>query len=74
MSLQRCRSPASPDNISCHAVFAAARCTNQLGEGGYAFVYLAKELPTSERPSAASDAVAIKKVRLQLAPLPNCTL
>lgn len=29
-------------------------------------MYLAKELPTSERPSAPSDAVAIKKVRLQL--------
>ncbi|KAF6249724.1 kinase-like domain-containing protein [Scenedesmus sp. NREL 46B-D3] len=38
------------------------RVIKQLGEGGYAFVYLAKELPTSERPSAASDAVAIKKI------------
>jgi hypothetical protein len=46
----------------------------QLGEGGYAFVYLAKELPTSERPSAASDGVAIKKVTLQLAPLPDFML
>ncbi|WIA39603.1 hypothetical protein OEZ86_005687 [Tetradesmus obliquus] len=38
------------------------RVIKQLGEGGYAFVYLAKELPTSERPSAPSDAVAIKKI------------
>lgn len=34
----------------------------QLGEGGYAFVYLAKELNTAEAPLASQDAVAIKKV------------
>lgn len=36
--------------------------SRQIGEGGYAFVYLAKELPTAGRPIASAEAVAIKKV------------
>lgn len=63
-----------PNSSICYAAanLTSAICLSivdahawQLGEGGYAFVYLAKELPTAERPYAADDAVAIKKVGQQ---------
>lgn len=34
----------------------------QLGEGGYAFVYLVRELPTPQRPLVDSEPLALKRV------------
>lgn len=34
----------------------------QLGEGGYAFVYLAKPVPAAGTESAGAEPVAVKKV------------
>lgn len=44
----------------------ASVCTVQLGEGGYAFVYLAKPLKNSGRGQFTGDPVAIKKVCVTL--------
>lgn len=57
-----CLSPAYP--ARCHPLgqLILLSVSRQIGEGGYAFVYLAKELPTAGRPIASAEAVAIKKV------------
>lgn len=36
----------------------------QLGEGGYSFVYLVRELPTEEHPAIPESFYALKKVCL----------
>jgi hypothetical protein len=39
----------------------------QLGEGGYAFVYLVKEVPTPQHPLVEATPFAVKKVCEQFA-------
>ena len=42
----------------------------QLGEGGYSFIYLVKELATTEHPFVAERCYAIKMVLSHLLPTP----
>lgn len=54
---------ARPLHVPARAGLSAPPPLAQLGEGGYAYVYLVRELPSPRRPRAGGEPLALKRVR-----------